>query len=304
MPIEVIQALEPRPGESAIDCTAGLGGHASLIAERIGSSGRLLLLDLDPANLALAASRVASGADPPKVIPAHASFALVEAVARREAMHADLLLADLGVSSNQIADASRGLSFMADGPLDMRLDPGLTGTAADLVNALPESALADLIFELGEEPLARRIARGISEARRHRRIETTACLASIVRDAYGSRAHTSRNHPATRTFMALRIAVNDELGALRALLEAIERGARAAAAGAPSWLASCARIAIITFHSLEDRLVKRAFKRLGTEAGHAIEVSKRPIRPTAEECGDNPRARSAKLRILRLTGRC
>jgi len=304
MPAETIEALDPRSGECAIDCTAGLGGHARLIAERIGPEGRLLLLDVDPGNLERAAASIRSMPNAPRVATAHGSFALVEAIVQREGLRADVVLADLGVASNQLDDPTRGLAFSHDGPLDMRLDPTAVGTAADLVNALPESRLADLIFELGEEPFARRIARRIAEARQRERIRTTAQLATLVREAYGSRAQASRMHPATRTFMALRIAVNDELGALGRLLDAVDRAVRAAAAGSPTWISPGARIAVISFHSLEDRLVKQAFKALSTRECPLAEATKKPLTASAEECSRNPRARSAKLRNLRLVGRC
>lgn len=300
---EVLRELDPKPGESLVDCTAGLGGHARLIAERLGSSGRVLLLDVDPLNLERATAALSSLDAGPRVDAARANFGAVEAIAQRSGVRADLVLADLGFSSNQMSDPARGLSFNADGPLDMRLDPSLAGTAADLVNGLPERRLADLIFELGEEPMARRIARRIVEGRQHEPIARTAQLAQLVREAYGSRAAASRMNPATRTFMALRIAVNDELGALRRLLESIERGA-AAAGGDQGWLSPGARVGIISFHSLEDRMVKRSFRAIAAAAGDRVEVSRKPIEASGEECAGNARSRSAKLRILRLHGRC
>ncbi len=302
---EVLRELAPAPGETLIDCTAGLGGHAARIAERLGPAGRVILIDLDPANLARATERIRALPEAPAVTAVHSSFVLVEAIAARESVRADLLLADLGFSSNQVDDPGRGLSFTADGPLDMRLDPSCVGTAADLVNGLPERRLADLIFEFGEEPMARRIARRVVEARASAPIATTAQLAQLVREAYGARAAASRMHPATRTFMALRIAVNDELGALERLLEAVERGAAAVAAGRPGWLGSGARLGIIAFHSLEDRRVKHRFRAITESVPEGLaEASKKPIEASESERNENPRARSAKLRILRLGGRC
>ena len=302
---EVLGALDPKPGETLVDCTAGLGGHAAAIATRLGPTGQVLLVDVDPANLAPATDSVRLRSGAPQVRSVAANFASVEAITAREGLRADLLLADLGFSSNQMADPLRGLSFAADAPLDMRLDPSLSGTAADLVAALPERSLADLIFELGEEPLARRIAKRLVEARRTEAITTTAQLARLVREAYGSRAASSRMNPATRTFMALRIAVNDELGALERLLDSIERGAADAASDRESWLSPACRVAIISFHSLEDRLVKRRFRAIAKSLEtRGAETSRKPVEASEEESRGNPRSRSAKLRILRLRGRC
>jgi len=315
---ETISALALQPGEMFIDCTAGLGGHAAAIAPMLGRDGRMLLIDADPANLERAAAHVRErvappaaatepalriGADALQVVAKHANFSMIEAIVQREGLVADGVLADLGVASSQLDDPVRGLSFTTDGPLDMRLDPTLVGTASHLVNDLPERALADLIFRYGEDPFARRIAARIVTERTQARIESTLRLAEVVRDAYGSRAQASRMHPATRTFMALRIAVNDELGALERLLEAIERGASAAATSALTWLAPGCRIGIISFHSLEDRMVKRAFRELARR-GLASDLTKRPIEASEDECQRNPRSRSAKLRVLRLVGRC
>lgn len=300
---EVVQGLAPRPGETYVDCTAGLGGHARAIASAIGRSGRVVLIDTDPANVERAAAHVRTLDDAPTVVARQGNFALVEALLAGERVRADMVLADLGMASNQLDDPSRGFSFAADGPLDMRLDPTLPATAADVVNTLAPRELAEVIFRFGEEPFARRIAARIAVARESAPITTTGRLAEIVREAYGARAHTSRVHPATRTFMALRIRVNDELGALDRLLDAIERGARAAAAGSPAWLSEKCRVAIISFHSLEDRKVKRSFRGLARE-GLANEAWKRPVEAGEEERRRNPRARSAKLRLLRLDGRC
>lgn len=300
---EVLGGLAPGAGETLLDCTAGLGGHAAAIAPALGSSGRIILIDADPDNLSRAATRIRALPDAPTVIDIHANFGFVDALLRRDGHCVDMVLADLGVASSQLDDPARGLSFSRDGPLDMRLDPGSVGTAADLVNGLPERRLSDLIYQMGEEPLARRIAARIVDARRGAAITTTAQLAALVRDAYGSRAARSRLHPATRTFMALRIAVNDELGALERLLESIERSAAKPGETGGSFLAAGARVAIISFHSLEDRLVKHAFRDL-ERRGLAEESAKGPIVPSDEECARNPRARSAKLRVLRLVGRC
>lgn len=300
---EIVAALAPSPGETLVDCTAGLGGHAAALAPALAPAGRIRLFDVDPANLARAGEAVRAAARGNDVVDVPSNFELVEPVLERRNERADLVLADLGIASSQLDDPARGFSFVRDGPLDMRLDPALGGTAADLVNALPERRLADLLFELGEEPMARRIAARIVEERSVAPLRTTEDLVRVVREAYGARARASRMHPATKTFMALRIAVNDELGALARLLESIERGARAAADGAPGWLAPGARVAVVSFHSLEDRLVKRSFRGLARE-GAARELWKRPVEAGAEEVERNPRARSAKLRVLRLIGRC
>jgi 16S rRNA (cytosine1402-N4)-methyltransferase len=196
-------------------------------------------------------------------------------------------------------DPERGMSFRADGPLDMRFDPAASTTAADLLATLTERELADLIFEYGEEPLARKIARKLAQSRERMPIQTTAELARLVLEAYGTRARSSRMHPATRTFMALRIAVNDELGSLRTLLDAIESGANAAGGG--GWLNVGARVGIISFHSLEDRMVKRAFAGLA-KRGLVTALTRKPVTAGAQEVQANARSRSAKLRAVRIDG--
>ena len=197
-------------------------------------------------------------------------------------------------------EARRGFSFQADGPLDMRYDPDGPVTAADLLRSCTEAELADLIRRYGEEPLAPKIARKLVQTRKDQPIQTTAQLVQVVQEAYGSRrARKSRLHPATRTFMALRIAVNDELAALEALMDQVIDGA--AKVGEGGWLNSGARVAVISFHSLEDRIVKRAFVRLA-EGGLGTRLTKRPITAGADEVAANPRARSAKLRVATVGG--
>lgn len=291
---EVLEVLDPRPGDVVADLTAGGGGHAAALAQRIGPGGTLVLMDLDAGNLEQAAKRVVTIG--PTVIELHGNFATAAAAVRARHLQVNCVLADLGFASTQMSDPNRGFSFAADGPLDMRMDPSGAVTAANLVNDLPEGELARVLREVGEEPLGARIARKIALARQGEPIRTTARLASLVRDAYGSRAHRSRNDPATRTFMALRIAVNDELASLEALLSDVETGARA---GGQDWLATAARIAVIAFHSLEDRRVKRAFSAM-EDAGLASRTSRRPVRPSEAEVDANPRSRSAKLRGVRL----
>lgn len=300
---ECLTLLDPRPGDTVVDLTAGRGGHAVEFARQIQGSERLILVDVDSGNLTFAAERVARAfGTPPRTVSG--SFAGVEDLMARLSARADVVLADLGFSSTQMDDPSRGLSFSADGPLDMRLDPRAGVTAAELVASLPETELARIIHEFGEEPLARRIARKLVETRGNEPITSTARLARLVREAYGPRARSSRLHPATRTFMALRIAVNDELGALRSLLQAVERAAERLArpdGDGSAWLRPGARVGIISFHSLEDRLVKRAFADM-SRRGLVTPVTRKPTVPTEREAAANPRSRSAKLRVVAMGG--
>lgn len=295
--------LDPRPGETLIDCTAGLGGHAGEIASRLGPTGRVVLFDLDPENLRRATARVAGALNPvnpaaARVIAVAANFAQVAGWAAREGVRADLVLADLGFASTQVDDPRRGLSFRQAGPLDMRLDPEGPVTAAELVNTMEERDLADLIHRFGEERHARRIAAKLAAERRQAPITTTDRLASIVRSVV-PRAPGSIDG-ATRTFQALRIATNDEIGSLEALLGSIDRwSGRTDEAGC--WLNPGARLGVISFHSLEDRPVKHAFAAL-KQSGRAVSVTRRPVSPGEEEQRRNPRSRSAKLRVMRLVG--
>ena len=299
---EVLRTLALQSGESVVDCTAGRGGHAVQMAERLGRDGHLILVDLDPENLQFASQRVA--ATGLTVLGWQHSFAEVPRALQSFEPKPNALLADLGVASTHLDRPERGFSFREEGPLDMRLAagealtpttraaPGEPATAGDLVAVLPERELADLIKTWGEDPFAKRIARDIVEAREVEPIRTTTALAEIVRRAYGARARDSRMHPATRTFMALRIAVNDELGALERLLDALPR--------ASDWLAPEARVAMISFHTLEDGLSKRAFAGLG-RAGRAVDVTRGGLVASEEEAQRNPRARSARLRVVQLT---
>jgi len=297
---ETLELLDPQAGETALDCTAGLGGHAALLAERVGASGRMILNDLDPWHLERAAARVRAAADA-AVETLRGNFAEAPRKLAERGWSADVVLADLGFASSQVEDPERGLSFRLDGPLDMRLDPQGPLTAAELVNTGSEEELAEIIRDFGEERMARRVARKIVASRAERPIETTGRLASIVRSAVHSRPGQSRIDPATRTFQALRIAVNDELGSLTSLLESVRRTASVAATGGGEgdWLAPGARIGVISFHSLEDRLVKRAFVDL-VERELAEGVTRKPVTASEEEQRRNPRARSAKLRVIRL----
>ena len=264
-----------------IDATVGMGGHAEAILSASGSSVRLLGLDTDPAALAQARERLAPFGD--RVALAHSSFGrLAAAAAARGIDRARSILVDLGVSSWQLEQSGRGFSFQVDEPLDMRLDPSSGETAAALLNRLPEPELARIIFEYGEEPHARRIARAIV---RRRPLARTGDLVAAVRGAVPRAAWPRRLHVATRTFQAIRMAVNDEPGALRNAL-----------AQAPALLAADGRLGIISFHSGEDRIVKQTFRALAP-AGFA-ELEPSPRQPSDDEVRANPRARSAKLRVL------
>lgn len=289
---ETLRLLDPKFGDIVVDCTVGQGGHSASLVEAIKPNGKVIGFDLDPANLALAQERMGG-----MLQPIHSNFSAAPDHMKRLGLRADIVLADLGFSSNQMADPIRGLSFSADGPLDMRLNPASSITAADLLAALSERELADIIYRFGEEPLARKIARKLAQIRHAEPIRSTAQLARLVTQAYGTRAASSRMHPATRTFMALRIAVNDELGALQTLMDGITQGAEQVDRG--GWLNAGARVALIGFHSLEDRLVKHAFAGL-IKRGLAIGLTKKPIAASETEVRNNPRARSAKLRAVRI----
>lgn len=280
---EAIDFLAIRRGGTYIDATVGQGGHSYEIAKRLGAQGRLTGLDKDPAALEAARTRLAQPpaeleGDWPRVSLLHESFARVaEHVAPGTA---DGLLADLGLSSLQLEDARRGFSFQAEGPLDMRMDPRSERTAEQVVNHLDEKTLADVIYEFGEERRSRRIARAIV---RSRPIRSSAHLASVISAAARS-MKPGRIHPATRTFQAIRIFVNRELEDLEALLQS-----------APQALKSGGRLVIISFHSLEDRMVKEALRE-GAKRGVYKLLTKKPAVPGAAEVDRNPRARSAKLR--------
>ncbi|MFN0011279.1 MAG: 16S rRNA (cytosine(1402)-N(4))-methyltransferase RsmH [Phycisphaerales bacterium] len=290
---EVLTLLSPQPGQTYVDCTAGLGGHAAAVAARLIPGGTMVLADLDASNLARAADRIRTEhATALTLHTFHGSFAGLPHQLAALNLKANLVLADLGFASNQVDDASRGLSFSRDGPLDMRMNPAATTTAAHLVASLSETELADIIFNFGEERHSRRVAEAIVRARAQSPITTTAHLADIVRSVV-RRSPGGGIDPATRTFQALRMAVNDELGNLGALLDAVARPG--------PWLAPGAVVAIISFHSLEDRPVKQAFTRL-VAAGAAEDLTPKPLRAGPSEVASNPRAGSAKLRAVRLVG--
>ena len=322
---EVMDALRPVPGETAVDCTVGYGGHTLELLKRIGPTGRLLGFDVDAENLERTRVRlvaaVGEGGErglepyavrlltpsppPPRVILRRGNFAGIDrALAAEHIDAANVILADLGVSSMQVDDPARGFSYKFDGPLDMRMDSRIPRTAADLLRDLAAEELAAALAELADEPKAVIISRRIAEERERRPITQTQELVRLVFDANGlSPRHWRKQqrgtaglpgrgdareapdlHPAAKTFQALRILVNDELGALRQLLRV-----------APACLAPGGRIGIISFHSGEDRLVKLAF-RDGLRAGVFEAISDEPVRPTAQEIHDNPRSAAAKFR--------
>jgi 16S rRNA (cytosine1402-N4)-methyltransferase len=285
---EAIDFLKVRRGGTYIDATVGLGGHSYEIAKRLGAAGHLIGFDKDPAALEIASGRLAAGESSAGVSPAdwpaielrNESFA---SLAEVRGLRADGLLADIGVSSLQLSDPARGFSFQADGPLDMRMDPHSERTANQVVNHLDERELADVIYEFGEERRSRRIARAIC---RSRPIRSTAHLAEVISAAARPMNRAEhRIHPATRTFQALRIFVNRELDDLKALL-----------AAAPRILKPGGRVVVISFHSLEDRIVKDAFREGANQDMHFRILTKKPVTASEEEQDRNPRARSAKLR--------
>jgi 16S rRNA (cytosine1402-N4)-methyltransferase len=287
---DAIDFLAVRRGGTYIDATVGLGGHSYEIAKRLGAPGHLIGLDKDPAALEIAGEKLVAGRsslvageppDWPTVTLLHRSFADVAEGQRPGTI--DGILADIGVSSLQLDDATRGFSFQADGPLDMRMNPQSERTAEQMVNHLDERELADVIYEFGEERRSRRIARAIC---RSRPIQSTAQLADLVSAAARPMNQAERRiHPATRTFQALRIFVNRELDDLKALLEA-----------APQILKSGGRVVVISFHSLEDRIVKDAFREGEKKYKYFRVLTKKPVTASEEESDRNPRARSAKLR--------
>ncbi len=306
---EAIDFLAVRRGGTYIDATAGLGGHSHEIAKRLGARGHLIGLDKDPQALEIARrtlqpsssraemedspSESSAGvegsavADWPEITLLHRSFA--EIAKGEPAATIDGILADLGVSSLQLDNAARGFSFQAEGPLDMRMDPRSERTAEQVVNHLDERQLADVIYEFGEERRSRRIARAIC---RSRPIQTTAQLADVISAAARPMNQAERRiHPATRTFQALRIFVNRELDDLKALLEV-----------APRILKPGGRIVVISFHSLEDRIVKDAFREGAMKDKYYRILTKKPVTASQEESDRNPRARSAKLRAAERIG--
>lgn len=299
---EVVRLIGPRAGGVYVDGTLGGGGHARALLEAAGGDARLLALDRDAG--ALERARSALGDLARQCTFVQANFADLREAARAHGFDAvDGIVLDVGLSSDQLDDPERGFSFMKDGPLDMRMDRTQAGTAADLVNTRSAGDLAEIFKRYGEEPRARAIAARIVARRQTQPFTRTAELAALVSDIYGGRRE--RIHPATRTFQALRIAVNGELTALASGLE-----------GGLELLGPGGRMAVIAFHSLEDRLVKRCFAEhegrweARAEGGETwvgqtpvvVRLTRKPVTPADEECERNPRARSAKLRAVERKG--
>ena len=297
---EIINALQPKEKGLYVDCTLGAGGHAWGILDLSSPTGKLLGLDVDPQSLIIAKERLAAFGS--RAIIVQASYiTLIQQLSNMGWSKVDGIVLDLGVSSMQFDTTERGFSFRYDAPLDMRFDPNSLVTAADIVNSLPEKELADLLFQYGEEKRSRKIAKMIIASRP---ILTTGQLANIVTRAFEKvKRSPSRNsiHPATKTFQALRIAVNHELDALETVLPQ-----------AVSALVPGGRLAVIAFHSLEDRIVKHFFRRESRDCicppkqpqctcdhyAQIIEITRHPLMPTPEEKKSNPRSRSARLRIV------
>ena len=287
MVAEVLEQLQPARGGVFVDGTVGLGGHARAVLE--AGASRLLGIDRDPAAVALARERLRDFGDRARVV--HGDYRQLPAVLDREGLSAvDGILLDLGVSSMQLDEPGRGFSFRRDEPLDMRMDTSAGPTAAEALAAADEKTLADVIYEFGEDRHARRIARAIVAARAAAPIETTGRLAEVVRRAVPRRGYT-RIDPATRTFQAVRIWVNRELEGLGDCLHA-----------AAARLSPGGRLVVITFHSLEDRIVKHVLRSMQAAGESGLRVlTKRPLVPAAAEIDRNPRARSAKLRAAEVS---
>lgn len=301
---EVLETLRPQPGEVVADCTLGNGGHAAVLLERIGLTGRLIGMDVDAGQLRRTAGRLggtiyvdgSSGraTDPPRISLHRCHFGGLGKVLGREGLDGfDIVLADLGVSSMQVDDPSRGFSYKYDGPLDMRMDDRLTRTAADLLGSMSVEELSNALEALADEPDHVRIARAIVERRRVEPITRTRQLARLILTAKGRRpcaagrpvmVSSPERHPVARTFQALRMMVNDEMGGLEQFLRT-----------APYCLRGGGRIGVISFHSGEHRRVERAFDD-AAHTGTFASVSAQPIRPAPGEVRDNPRSRSAQLR--------
>jgi len=279
LPEEVIEWLAPKPGGTFIDGTLGGGGHTRLLAEKVGKDGLVVGLDRDPAVVARAEEQLQGL----PVAVAHANYAdLPEVLAELKLTQVDGILLDLGLSSDQLADHHRGFSFAADGPLDLRFDPSSGQPAWQLLARLAERPLADILYRYGEERHSRRIARRIVQQREKQPIRTAEQLAQIVRASTPRLKGRPRIDPATRTFQALRIAVNEELKWLEVALERL-----------PGYLAPGGRLAVISFHSLEDRLVKNGFR----EDPRLEVLTPKPLVASEQEVAENPRSRSAKFRV-------
>ncbi|KYH32600.1 16S rRNA (cytosine(1402)-N(4))-methyltransferase RsmH [Neomoorella mulderi] len=298
---EVLHFLDPQPGEIFVDATVGGGGHSAAILPRLLPGGRLIGLDRDAEAINAARESLAPFGAAVELIQANFKD-LVRVLQSRGFRAVDGLLFDLGVSSYQLDNPERGFSYQAEAPLDMRMGREQELTAATIVNTWPESKLAQIIWEYGEERWARRIAAFIAAARKKAPITTTTQLVDIIKAAIPAGARRSGHHPAKRTFQALRIAINGELDALQAAMEQLEQV-----------LNPGGRVGVISFHSLEDRIVKRTFQRLSGQCTclpglpvcicgrrRVLEpVTRKPVTPAATEIAANPRARSAKLRVAR-----
>ncbi len=282
---EVLEWLDPRPGSTVVDGTLGAAGHAGAILERLGAQGKLIGFDKDP--LALEEAQKILTRFGEKVMLIQDDFRNLTVQLRQRQIHGvDGLLLDLGVSSMQLDHPGRGFSFQTEGPLDMRMNPAQPLTAREIINTYPKNRLQEILWNYGEERFARRIAERIVDTRSKRRIETTVELESIIYQAVPAFYRHGRIHPATRSFQALRIAVNDEVKVLQELL-----------AQAVALLNSHGRMVVISFHSLEDREIKTAFKRFSEEKKGRI-LTKKPVTPGLREIDENPRSRSAKLRAF------
>ena len=296
---ECIKYLDIKPDGIYVDGTLGLGGHSSEIAKRLGEGGRLIAIDRDLASIERASARLAPWAD--RVTIVHGNFRDVAAILDEQGVPAvDGMLFDLGVSSPQLDDGQRGFSYMQDAPLDMRMDPSDNVDAWFIVNRWPEEKIARILHDYGDERYAKRIASAIVARRQEKEIETTLELVDVIKSAMPAAALREKQHPAKRSFQAIRIAVNDELSAVSQMMET-----------APDRLKPGGRLCVISFHSLEDRIIKNAIHERENGCTCPREapvctcgfvqtlrsVTRKPITPTGEEIELNPRSRSAKLRV-------
>ena len=285
---QVLEYLSPQPGQTIVDCTCGLAGHAFALAQLLQGQGRLICLDQDDTYFDVI--RQKSATMPIRTDIIQGNFSDIDEVLANLAIEkVDVILADLGLSSVQLDDPRRGFTFQTDAPLDMRINRSQRTTAADLVNSLPEQELADLLYNLGDERFSRKIARAIYQARHQGRITRTTQLANLIARTLNvdPEHHPGRIHPATRTFMALRIAVNQEFEHIEQLM-----------AKTPALLSPGGRIGVISFHSGEDRLIKVSLQQ-GKQQSHYEILTRKPITATEEQIRQNPRSRSAKLRVAR-----
>lgn len=282
---EVVSWLAPKPDGIYVDCTSGFGGHTDAIRERMNGRGRIIAMDCDPSAYGYCIKRFEAYKNVVKCY--NINFIKIREALKSEGLDgADGILVDCGVSSAQIDEPERGFSFRHAGPLDMRMDPRLTRTAETALRDLSEEELADVIYQYGEERKSRRIARAVKEAWRTGGVKDTAQLAEVVKRSLPRGYEHGRIHPATRTFQALRIWVNDELGRLEKFLSE-----------ATVLLRPGGRLAAISFHSLEDRMIKHTFRKIQTEGGYKV-LTRKPVEPADAERERNVRSRSAKLRVL------